>query len=64
MVTKIGEYGSSYVPPSSKTLRTSLLEKEKRSVEVAVANMKELWANNGVTLVVDGWSDTRKWSIH
>ena len=49
MVTKIGEYGSSYVPPSSETIRTTLLEKEKRSVEVAAANMKELWANNGVT---------------
>ena len=58
MVTKIGEYGSSYVPPSSETLRTSLLEKEKRSVEAIAANMKELWTNNGVTLVANGWSDT------
>ena len=54
MVTKIGEYGSSYVPPSSETLCTTLLKKEKRSVEAVAANMKELWANNGVTLVDRG----------
>lgn len=64
MCKLIAEYGPSYVPPSSETIRTSLLEKEKASVEVAANHMKEQWAENGVTLVVDGWSDTRKRSIH
>lgn len=64
MVTKIGEYGPSYVPPSSETIRTTLLEKEKLSVDLAASSIRELWINNGVTLVVDGWSDTRKRCIH
>ena len=64
MVKKIGEYGPSYVHPSSETIRTTLLDKEKKSVEAATTNIKELWVNNGVTLIVDGWSDTHKRSIH
>ena len=61
---KIGEYGPSYVHPSSETIRTTLLDKEKKSVEAPTASIKDLWASNGVTLIVDGWSDTRKRSIH
>ena len=64
MVTKIGEYGPLYMPPSSEALRTTLLDKEKRLVEQAVANTKRLWEKNGVSLIADGWSDTRKRSIH
>ncbi len=64
MVTLIGEYGKSYVPPSSETIRTSLLDKEKRNVELAAETTKENWGRNGISLIVDGWSDTRKRSIH
>ena len=64
MVKKIGEYGPLYTPPSSETLRTTLLEKERHDVERATENTKHLWKRNGVTLIADGWSDTRKRSIH
>ncbi|KAI5057894.1 hypothetical protein GOP47_0027909 [Adiantum capillus-veneris] len=64
MVTKIGEYGSSYVPPSSERFRTTFLDKEKLAVEQAAQATKDLWETNGVSLLVDGWSDTRKRSIH
>ncbi|MCO5592774.1 hypothetical protein L7F22_046777 [Adiantum nelumboides] len=40
MVSKIGEYGPSYVPPSSERLRTSLLDREKLVVEQATLATK------------------------
>lgn len=64
MVKKIGEYGPNYVAPSSETLRTTLLDKEKRIVEQAAEVRKRQWEKYGVTLIADGWSDTRKRSIH
>ena len=64
MVKKIGEYGHLYTPPSSETLRTTLLQKERYDVEQAAENTRHLWKINGVTLIADGWSDTRKRSIH
>ena len=64
MVKKIGEYGPHYVPLSSETLYTTLLDKEKRLVKQAAEITKRLWAKNGVSLIADGWSDTRKRSIH
>ncbi|MCO5549337.1 hypothetical protein L7F22_002806 [Adiantum nelumboides] len=60
MAKKIGEYGPDYVPPSSETLRTTLLEKEKMIVDAACASTKASWKKNGVSLIVDGWSDTRQ----
>ncbi|KAH7287093.1 hypothetical protein KP509_32G038100 [Ceratopteris richardii] len=46
MVKKIGEYGAHYVPPSSESLRTTLLEKEKKLVEVACETIKKSWERN------------------
>ncbi|KAH7293732.1 hypothetical protein KP509_28G039600 [Ceratopteris richardii] len=57
MVKKIGEYGPHYVPPSSENLRTILLEKEKKLVETACESIKKLWERNGVSLLVDGWTE-------
>ncbi|KAH7281866.1 hypothetical protein KP509_36G067000 [Ceratopteris richardii] len=64
MVKKIGEYGAHYVPPSSESLRTTLLEKEKKLVEAACETIKKSWERNGVSLLVDGWSDVQRRSIH
>ncbi|KAH7438979.1 hypothetical protein KP509_04G039900 [Ceratopteris richardii] len=64
MVKKIGEYGAHYVPPSSESLRTTLLEKEKKLVEAACESIKKSWERNGVSLLVDGWSDVQRRSIH
>lgn len=64
MVKKIGEYGPNYVAPSYESLRTTLLDKEKRIVERATEVTKQHWETYGVTLIADGWSDTRKRSIH
>ena len=45
-------------------LRTSLLDREKRIVEQAALTIKRKWSKQGVSLITDGWSDTRKRSIH
>ncbi|KAH7316139.1 hypothetical protein KP509_21G079600 [Ceratopteris richardii] len=55
MVKKTGEYGAHYVPPSSESLRTTLLEKEKKLVEATCETIKKSWERNGVSLLVDGW---------
>ncbi|KAH7288100.1 hypothetical protein KP509_31G012000 [Ceratopteris richardii] len=52
MVKKIGEYGAHYVPPSSESLRTTLLEKEKKLVEAACESIKKSWERNGVSLLM------------
>ena len=52
------------MPPSLEKIRTSLLEREKRAVEIAAETTRDSWAAQGISLIVDGWSDTRKRSIH
>ena len=64
MAKKVGEYGPTYVPTSSETLSTSLLDREKEVVEAPCASTRASWKKNGVSLIVDGWSDTRRCSIH
>ncbi len=64
MCTRIGEYGPHYVPPSSEAIRTTLLDREKAVVETATLTMRGQWAKYGVSLIADGWSDTRRRSIH
>lgn len=64
MVQEIARYGPTYKPPSYETLRTTLLQKEKAAIECALESVHESWAKNGVSLIADGWSDTRKRSIH
>ena len=64
MVKEVGEYGPYYTPPSSKALHTTMLDKEKCLVEKAIVNTKRQWECNGVSLITDGWNDTRKRLIH
>ena len=63
MCTRIGEYGPHYIPPTYEALRTTLLDREKLLVEQATSNMKKQWCKYRVSLIADGWSDTRR-SIH
>lgn len=64
MVRLIAEFGPTYTPPSSESLRTTLLAKEKETVEQAMQNVKEGWQRNGVSIISDGWSDSQSRSIH
>ncbi|CAM8889816.1 unnamed protein product [Rhodiola kirilowii] len=46
-----------YVPPGYNRIRTTLLENEKKHVDLLLAPIKSTWGAKGVTIVSDGWSD-------
>jgi len=60
MCKKIGEYGSSYTPPTDYPIRTTLLDKEYQAVQnrvnEATGNLKRTLG----TIVSDGWSDAQR----
>ena len=54
---------SGYVPPSSEKLRTSLLFKAKKEVDIILEPIKTSWLTSGVSIVSDGWTDTARHPI-
>ncbi|KAL9669687.1 hypothetical protein QQ045_007235 [Rhodiola kirilowii] len=50
----------SYVPPGYDQIRTTLLDKERRRVDLLLAPIKSTWRAKGVTIVSNGWSDPSK----
>jgi hypothetical protein len=51
---------SGYIPPSYNALRTSLLQREKANIMKLLQPIKETWAEKGVSIVSDGWTDVQK----
>ena len=49
-----------YVPPSYNKLRTTLLKEERVHVESLLDRMKSVWAEKGVTICSDGWTDAQR----
>ncbi|KAL9664458.1 hypothetical protein QQ045_019859 [Rhodiola kirilowii] len=49
-----------YVPPAYNRLRTTLLDQEKKHVELSLAPIKNTWGAKEVTIVTDGWSDPQR----
>ena len=49
-----------YVPPSYNKLRTTLLKQERVHVESLLDRMKSVWAEKGVTICYDGWTDAQR----
>ncbi|CAM9003327.1 unnamed protein product [Rhodiola kirilowii] len=49
-----------YVPPGYNRLRTTLLDQEKKHVELLLAPIKNTWGAKGVTIVTNGWSDPQR----
>jgi hypothetical protein len=45
---------SGYLPPGYNKLRTTLLQKERKNVEMLLNPIKGTWAEKGVTIVSDG----------
>jgi hypothetical protein len=52
-------FGATYKAPTVKALRTTLLQKEKASVEQELESFKEALVQTKGTVTSDGWSDTR-----
>ncbi|KAL9683714.1 hypothetical protein QQ045_015542 [Rhodiola kirilowii] len=46
-----------YLPPGYNRIRTTLLENEKKHLDLSLASIKSTWRAKGVTIVSDGWSD-------
>ncbi|KAM3276709.1 hypothetical protein ACQJBY_044855 [Aegilops geniculata] len=46
-----------YVPPGYNSLRTTLLDQEKKHIQRSLEPIKSTWPYKGVTIATDGWSD-------
>ena len=59
MVAAIKESPADYTSPGYEKLRTTLLQQEKAHIERALQPIKKSWKTSGLTIVSDGWKDTR-----
>ena len=50
-------FGKGYVPPSSETLKTTILKRSKEIVTNNLQKIKDSWKETGCTILSDGWSD-------
>ena len=60
----ISRIGCEWEGPSSETLRTRELKKEKICVDTQLDFLKDTWKKYGCTILCDGWSDVRKRSVY
>ena len=51
---------SGYVPLTYNKLRGPLLSKERSHVKNLLQPIRHSWRHKGVTIVSDGWSDSKK----
>ncbi|CAE6074649.1 unnamed protein product [Arabidopsis arenosa] len=49
-----------YVPPGYNALRTGLLQKERKNIEMHLQPLKNSWIQKGVSICSDGWSDPHR----
>ncbi|XP_059067582.1 uncharacterized protein LOC131858371 [Cryptomeria japonica] len=59
MVRAINNAPASYKPPGYEKLRTTLVDKEKSLLEEQTAPLKRVWAQEGCSIVMDGWTNAR-----
>ncbi|XP_059078050.1 uncharacterized protein LOC131876626 [Cryptomeria japonica] len=59
MVRAINNAPAGYKPPEYEKLRTTLVDKEKSRLEEQTAPLKRVWAQEGCSIVMDGWTDAR-----
>ncbi|KAM0926848.1 hypothetical protein ACQ4PT_003028 [Festuca glaucescens] len=49
-----------YVPPGYNSLRTTLLDQEKKHIQRSLEPIKSTWPYKGVSIATDGWSDPQR----
>ncbi|KAL1226374.1 hypothetical protein V5N11_020228 [Cardamine amara subsp. amara] len=49
-----------YVPPGYNSLRTTLLQKERKNIDTHLQPLKNTWKQKGVSICSDGWSDPQR----
>eukprot|EP00253_Pinus_taeda_P002383 PITA_02383 len=60
MIRSINKAPQGYEGPNYEKVRTQLLKNEKELVEDILAPIRSSWSSSGVTIVSDGWTDTRR----
>eukprot|EP01018_Ginkgo_biloba_P023820 Gb_06616 [translate_table: standard] len=59
MIKQTVEFGKGYKPPSSKALRTTILQRPKERLTDKLQSIKETWKHTGCTIISDGWSNMK-----
>ena len=59
MVREINKAPQGFKGPIYEKIRTVLLKKEKELLEDVLAPIRSSWHSSGVSIVSDGWTDTR-----
>ncbi|PKU60096.1 hypothetical protein MA16_Dca020494 [Dendrobium catenatum] len=62
MIRSVGAFGRGFKPPTMYDLRTWIL-KELESTDKSIEEIKKTWAQTGVTIMSDGWSDIKHRSL-
>ena len=60
----VSRIGCEWEGPSSETLRTRELQKEKICIEHQLEFLKETWKKYGCSILCDGWSDVRQRNVY
>ncbi|KAL3849608.1 hypothetical protein ACJIZ3_011490 [Penstemon smallii] len=63
MVRAINHAPKGYDPPSAEKIKTTLLDKEKTKVDQEMMCIKQEWPTYGVSIVADGWMNSKKESV-
>ena len=63
MLASIKEAPNDYTSLGYEKVCTTLLQKERVSIEKALQPIRNAWKTSGVTIVSDGWKDTRNMSL-
>ncbi|PKU65733.1 hypothetical protein MA16_Dca021105 [Dendrobium catenatum] len=62
MIHSVGAFGRGFKPPTMYDLRIWIL-KELESNDKSIEEIKKIWAQTGVTIMSDGWSDIKHRSL-
>ena len=60
MARVINKAPQGFKGPNYVKLRTILLKKERLLIEDVLRPIQNSWANSGVSIISDGWTDTRR----
>eukprot|EP01018_Ginkgo_biloba_P028656 Gb_13412 [translate_table: standard] len=59
MIQQVVEFSKGYKPPSSESLRTTILQRSKERLTNNLQSIKEIWKHTVCTIISDGWSNVK-----
>lgn len=63
MVSAINSAPPSFTSPGYEKVLTTLLQKEKKSIEAQLKPIRDSWIEIGVSIVSDGWKDCKNYPL-